>query len=197
MAPKGLIWELPSGDEPSVYLTFDDGPHPVATPLVLKQLEDQDAKASFFCIGKNVAAEPELFAQIQAAGHRVGNHSFNHLNGWKVEKETYLEDIRKADPFIPGHLFRPPYGRITRAEARALQQGENPRKVYMWTVLSGDFDTKISPQKCLANVLDHIHPGAIIVFHDSAKALPRLRYSLPFVLDYCHQQGWKMRGLPE
>ncbi len=197
MAPKGLIWEMPVSDEPCVYLTFDDGPHPVATPLVLRQLAEQDAKATFFCIGKNVAAEPEIFSQIQAAGHSVGNHTFNHLNGWKAGQEAYLEDIRKADTLIPGHLFRPPYGRLTRTEAKALQQEENPRSLYMWTVLSGDFDTKISPQKCLSNVLDNIHPGAIIVFHDSAKALDRLRYALPFVIDYCLQQGWKMRRLPQ
>lgn len=196
MAPQGLIWEMPVSDEPCIYLTFDDGPHPAATPLVLRQLAEQDAKATFFCIGKNVAAEPRIFSQILAAGHSVGNHTFNHLNGWKAGQEAYLEDIRKADALIPGRLFRPPYGRLTRSEAKSLRQEENPRSVYMWTVLSGDFDTKISPQKCLSNVLDNIRPGAIIVFHDSAKALDRLRYSLPFVIDYCLQQGWKLRALP-
>lgn len=196
MAPRRLTWEMPSGSSPAVYLTFDDGPHPVATPLVLRQLSEHDAKATFFCIGKNVVAEPELFGQIQAAGHSIGNHTHRHLNGWKTERDSYLADIRQAETVIPGRIFRPPYGRLTRAEARLLRKDPHPWKVYMWTVLSGDFDTRLSPEKCLANVLDNIRPGAIVVFHDSAKAFDRLRYALPFVLGYCRQKGWEMRSLP-
>jgi peptidoglycan/xylan/chitin deacetylase (PgdA/CDA1 family) len=187
---------MPPGPDPAVYLSFDDGPHPVATPLVLHQLAGRNAKATFFCIGKNVAAEPELFRQIQADGHSIGNHTYHHLNGWKTPRDQYLDDIRQAEAVIPGRIFRPPYGRLTGAEARRLRREAQPWTVYMWSVLSGDFDSRLSPERCLANVLDNIRPGAIVVFHDSAKALERLRYALPFVLDFCQQKGWEMRGLP-
>jgi peptidoglycan/xylan/chitin deacetylase (PgdA/CDA1 family) len=133
---------------------------------------------------------------VQAAGHSVGNHTHNHLNGWKVSKEDYMENIRKAETLIPGRAFRPPYGRISRGQAKALLRDEHPWKIYMWTILSGDFDTKLSPERCLSNILDNLAPGAIVVFHDSAKAWDRLRYALPFVLDYCKEKGWDMQGLP-
>lgn len=196
MAPRHLVWEMPAGPVPGVYLTFDDGPHPDVTPAVLSQLAAHDAKATFFCIGKNVAAHPALFARICSEGHSVGNHTFHHLNGWKTGKEDYIEDIHQAASLIPSRLFRPPYGRLTRSSARSLRREAQPWTVCMWTVLSGDFDVQLSPEKCLVNVLDNIRPGAIIVFHDSAKAWERLRYALPFVLDFCQAKGWKMLGLP-
>jgi peptidoglycan/xylan/chitin deacetylase (PgdA/CDA1 family) len=196
LAPRGLIWEMPAGGVPTVFITFDDGPHPVVTPFVLEQLEDYNAKATFFCIGKNVADHPHIFEQIIASGHSVGNHTYSHLNGWETLTEDYIRNIALANTLIKGCAFRPPYGRISRRQAALLQAGGQPWKVYMWSVLSADFDVAITPEKCLDNVRSNIRPGAIVVFHDSAKAWDRLRYALPFVLDYCTEQGWIMQGLP-
>jgi peptidoglycan/xylan/chitin deacetylase (PgdA/CDA1 family) len=187
---------MPATSTPTVYLSFDDGPHPVATPFVLSQLEAYDAKATFFCIGKCVAEHPELFHKVQQAGHSIGNHTHNHLNGWKTSTDEYVSNISEAGKLIPGMAFRPPYGRITRAQAARLHGGNDPWKVYMWSILSGDFDEKLSPERCLSNVLDNLTPGAIVVFHDSAKAWERMRYALPFVLDYCKEKGWDMKALP-
>ena len=195
-APPGLIWDMPAADVPTVYLTFDDGPHPVATPFVLKQLASYNAQATFFCVGECVADFPQIFGQIITAGHTIGNHTYNHLNGWKTLTEDYIRNIAVADMLIHSRAFRPPYGRITRRQAALLHTAEEPWKVYMWSVLSADFDVAISPEKCLDNVLSNISPGAIVVFHDSAKAWDRLRYALPFVLDYCKEKGWLMQSLP-
>jgi peptidoglycan/xylan/chitin deacetylase (PgdA/CDA1 family) len=196
LAPPNLVWRMPATHRPTVYLSFDDGPHPVATPFVLRQLAAYNAKATFFCIGKCVAEHPDIFKEIQTAGHSIGNHTHNHLNGWKVSKTDYLQNIRQAEALIPGRAFRPPYGRISRAQAKALHRDQNPWTIYMWTILSGDFDKNLTPEDCLRNILDNLAPGAIVVFHDSAKAWDRLRYALPFVLDYCKEKGWDVEGLP-
>ena len=186
---------MPTGSDPTVYLTFDDGPHPIATPFVLEQLAQYQAKATFFCIGKNVVLYPEIFDAIQGAGHTVGNHTQHHLNGWKTDTETYIANIAEAHKHIPGHLFRPPYGRIKKAQAYMLTQSKHPWKIYMWDVLSADFDRHISPEQCLKNVLSHIRPGSIVVFHDSDKAWDRMRYALPKVLDFCRKKGWTCKAL--
>lgn len=196
LAPRQLIWKMPATQQPTVYLTFDDGPHPVATPFAIRQLAAYDAQATFFCIGKCVAEHPSIFEALQKAGHSIGNHTHNHLNGWKTSTETYSQNILQAGKLIASAAFRPPYGRITRAQAAWLRKGKQPWKVYMWSILSGDFDTKLSPEQCLKNVLDKLRPGAIVVFHDSEKAWERMRYTLPLVLDYCKTKGWAMKGLP-
>ncbi len=189
--PKELIWKMP--DEEAVYITFDDGPHETATPLVLDLLKEYDAKATFFCIGKNVAAHPQLFQRIVSEGHLVGNHSHDHLNGWKNTNESYLKNILKASRHIDNKIFRPPYGRIKISQSkRLLQRGWT---IYMWDVLSGDFDTSISPEECAENVLQHIEPGSIVVFHDSEKAFLRMKYALPHVLEYCKSKNWEMKTL--
>lgn len=195
-APRNLVWAMPPAAVPTVYLSFDDGPHPIATPFVLEQLARHNAKGTFFCIGKCIEEHAALFRQVQDAGHSIGNHTQNHLNGWKSETKDYLYNIHTAAALIPGRAFRPPYGRISRKQAKALRSESLPWIIYMWTVLSGDFDTNLSPEQCLDNVLSHIKPGAIIVFHDSAKAWDRLQYTLPHVLEYCEAKGWAMSGLP-
>ena len=190
------IWDIET-DAKVLYLTFDDGPHQDITSFVLKQLKQYHALATFFCVGKNVSKHPEIYKQIQAEGHSVGNHTFNHLNGWKTENETYLKDILLASALIESHLFRPCYGRITSFQARNLKsvmKGKNP-KVIMWDVLSGDFDTTCTPQQCLSNVILSSVRGSIIVFHDSEKAYPKLSYALPIVLKYYSEKGYSFKAL--
>lgn len=189
-------WSRP-GHEKAVYLTFDDGPHPVATPFVLKQLKEHGALGTFFCIGKNVETYPEIYQQVLAEGHTVGNHTYSHLNAWKTANDIYLEDVARASRIIDSSLFRPPYGRITPFIAKNLapvMRGRKPR-VIMWDVLSADFDVKISPQRCLENVIWNIRPGSIITFHDSEKAFPRLEYTLPRTLVYLRERGFLCKSL--
>lgn len=192
-----LIWSMPTGEaSPVVYLTFDDGPHPMATPFILEQLDKYNAKATFFCIGKNVQGQATIFDTIRSKGHSVGNHTQNHLNGWKTTVTNYVTNIFKAAKHIDSKAFRPPYGRITLTQVKALNRKNRDWKIYMWDVLSGDFDTDISPEKCAENVLNNIEPGSIVVFHDSEKAWERMSYALPLVLEYCKKMNWEMKALP-
>jgi peptidoglycan/xylan/chitin deacetylase (PgdA/CDA1 family) len=195
LLPSNLVWRMPETEQPAVYLTFDDGPHPTITPFVLQQLETYDAKATFFCIGKNVVEHPDVYRQVVDAGHSVGNHTHNHKNGWKTKTQEYLDNIMQAEEHIDSRLFRPPYGRITRVQAHMLAKAGSPWKIYMWDVLSADFDKHITPEKCLENVLFHIRPGSIVVFHDSEKAYDRMSFALPRVLAFCRENGWQMKGL--
>lgn len=196
--PKEMVWEMPLNNaHPSVYITFDDGPHPTATSYILEQLNKYNAKATFFCIGKNVVKYPKVFEQIMKAGHTVGNHTYNHVNGWHTENKPYLSNILKAAKHIDSHAFRPPYGRIKISQAKRLQRFKPAWRIYMWDVLSRDFDTDITPQECLDNVLTNIEPGSIVVFHDSDKAWDRMNYALPHVLEYCKKMNWEMKALPQ
>lgn len=179
--------------EKKIYLTFDDGPHPQATPFVLDQLAAYGAKATFFCIGKNVAAEPDIYQRIIAEGHTIGNHTQHHLNGWKTDDATYLDDIATAQQYISSNLFRPPYGRIKRSQIKALHQQQN--KIIMWDVLSADFDIGLTGEACLAYVLYHTQPGSIVLFHDSAKAWDRMSVALPKVLEYFSEKGFRFEGI--
>ena len=189
------LWSIPSED--TVYLTFDDGPIEGVTPWVLDLLKEFDARATFFCIGKNIESQPDIYSRIQAEGHGVGNHTQHHLNGKKTNVETYLEDIVACDTVMQSlegwhekhRLFRPPYGRLKNSQAKAISL--LPYKIVMWDVLSADFDTQLRGEDCLKNVLDHLQPGSIVVFHDSLKAEPRLRYCLPGVLEFIQKKGWK------
>ncbi|MFT5231878.1 MAG: peptidoglycan/xylan/chitin deacetylase (PgdA/CDA1 family) [Saprospiraceae bacterium] len=203
--PKLVHWLFPkrvwafSRSQPTVYLTFDDGPIPEVTPWVLDLLRKYDARATFFCIGENIMKHPEIATQILAEGHRISNHTFYHKNGWKTSYTDYLKDfekfnsefrilnseLKKSAITIP---FRPPYGKMTSRQARAiLKKGHD---IIMWDVLSGDYDENISEATCLKNVLNHIKKGSIIVFHDSLKAEKNLRYALPKVLEYIKNRGW-------
>lgn len=192
-----LTWNIPVTDTPAVYLTFDDGPHPTITPFVLQQLKQYDAKATFFCIGKNVVTHPHIYKQILEAQHTVGNHTHNHLNGWHTKTDAYIGNVQQAERHIDSRLFRPPYGRIKRSQAGRLLQAHPQWHIYMWDVLSGDFDTGITAERCTENVLNNIQPGSIVVFHDSEKAWPRMQHALPAVLAYCKQQNWQLKALPQ
>lgn len=191
----GCTWNIET-DEKILYLTFDDGPNPQATPFVLEQLKKFDAKATFFCVGKNVKEYFEVYQQIINEGHKPGNHTYHHLNGWKIEDKKYLDDIAEAAKIIDSHLFRPPYGRITRFQLKAISGEKLKLKVIMWDVLSGDFDTSVTVENCYLNVVNNAMPGSIIVFHDSAKSFPVLQQVLPKVLKYYSEKGFRFSPLP-
>lgn len=193
------VWALPIRGN-NVYLTFDDGPIPEVTPWVLEQLDTYQATATFFCIGDNVKKYPDVFQKVCDAGHGVGNHTQHHLNGWKTNSEKYLEDVEKCQSTMGYHqssitnLFRPPYGKMTTKQSKALQkQGYS---LIMWSILSKDYNANISEEKCLQNVLKYIRPGSIVVFHDSLKAEKNLRYVLPRVLAYCKEKKWDCSAIP-
>ena len=188
---SSYIWDIDTHKK-TIYLTFDDGPHPVATPFVLNELKKYKAKATFFCIGKNVVAYPDIYQRILDEGHRTGNHTQNHLNGWKTNNSIYLNNIEEATNNIDSALFRPPYGKIKASQAKLFSnviKKENP-KIIMWSVLSGDFDENISKEKCLRNVTQHTNAGSIVVFHDSEKAFPRLEFALPATLHFFTKLGF-------
>ena len=192
---RSCIWRKPTKDR-VLYLSFDDGPHPEATPFVLQQLAKFNAQASFFCIGKNVQLFPEIYAALTEANHTVGNHTQHHMNGWKNNTTNYIADIQEATKSISSNLFRPPYGRISFAQISALRlHPALPQEIVMWDVLSGDFDTNITGEACAQNVIQHAGPGSIIVFHDSAKAMDRLRVALPKVLAHFSKLGYQFKAL--
>ena len=195
------LWNLPK-DEQAIYLSFDDGPIPEVTPWVLEQLQQYDAKATFFCIGDNVRKHPEIFQKIISEGHAVGNHSFNHLNGWRTRSNLYLENVLQAQKEMEQYmveatgsrLFRPPYGRLKEQQARLLR--ENDFKVVMWDVLSVDYKQRLSPENCFKNVVNNAEAGSIIVFHDSLKAERNMKATLPRVLEYYSRRGFEFRSIP-
>jgi peptidoglycan-N-acetylglucosamine deacetylase len=185
--PSQLIWEMPS-DEKKIYLTFDDGPTQGVTDKVLEILNKFDAKATFFCIGKNVEAHQSLFLKIKEANHGIGNHSWDHLNGKKVSTQSYLASIQKAQDLIQSKYFRPPYGRIRKDQAAEIAK---KYKIIMWSALSGDYDKNRSKEACLKSVLKYTRPGSIIVFHDSLKAADKMLYVLPRALEYFKGEGYE------
>ena len=196
-----LTWNMPR-EEKTLYLTFDDGPHPSATPYVLEQLKKYQAKATFFCIGKNVTDYPDIYRSIIDAGQKVGNHTQNHLNAWKTNDTKYIQNVLEAAKHIDSTLFRPPYGKITKFQAKLLQKenvdlqtGKQKFRIIMWDVLSADFDDTITAEKCYQNVIKHTEPGSIIVFHDSTKAWLRMNYALPKVLEYYTEKGYSFKSL--
>ena len=189
------IWDLPAKGR-EVYLTFDDGPHPGITPFVLDQLSRYQAKATFFCIGKNVVNHPATYQAILDNGHRVGNHTHNHLNGWKTSDNDYITNIRQAATFIQSDLFRPPYGRIRKSQASAIARAFPGMKILLWNILSADFDIKLDAKQCVRNVLSYVKPGSVIVFHDSEKAYPRLQHCLPEVLKELSGSGFTFSAVP-
>jgi len=186
--PK-LLWDANAANR-CIYLTFDDGPIPIVTPFVLNILKQYNAKATFFCIGDNVRKHPDVFEQVKNEGHAIGNHTFNHLKGWKTEDNIYLDNFLQADKLLGTKLFRPPYGRIKRAQVKLLQKAKPGIQIIMWSVLSGDYDASISPEQCLNNVIKNTKPGDIVLFHDSLKAQERMEYALPKAMEYWSKQGY-------
>lgn len=193
------VWDVPNKQH-KVYLTFDDGPTPEVTQWVLDELKKYNAKASFFCIGNNIQKYPELFKKVIKEGHAIGNHTFDHLNGWKTETEKYLENTKLCEDTIQDNnsglkskLFRPPYGKIKAAQAKKIHQ--LGYKIIMWDVLSADFDQTITSEKCLENVISNVKSGSVIVFHDSIKAQKNLMYALPKTLEFLKTNGFVFDSL--
>jgi len=190
---SNYVWNIPNVEK-KVYLTFDDGPTPEITEWVLEQLKTYNAKATFFCIGNNIAKHPEIFKRLLNEGHTIGNHTQNHVKGWETENNTYFGEVEKCDEVISkqtnidSKLFRPPYGKIKPSQSNYLRK--LGYKIIMWDVLSADFDTTISKEKCLENVLKNVESGSIIVFHDSIKAFPNLEYTLPKTLEFLSKNGY-------
>lgn len=201
--PKFVRWLYPkriwafSTTKKEVYLTFDDGPIPEVTPWVLDQLKNYDAKATFFCIGDNIRKHPHLFQRLLDEGHSIGNHTFHHVKGTHTTTSEYLEEVTSFNRYVvnPPKLFRPPYGKITSHQAKALQN--MGYRIVMWDVISYDFDPSITKEKCFTNVLEKMREGSVIVFHDSLKAEHHMRYALPQVLEVIRERGWKAKGIPQ
>ena len=191
-----FIWNIKT-NEKEVYLTFDDGPHERATPFVLDELKKYNAKATFFCVGKNVVSFPGLYKRIIEEGHTTGNHTYNHLNGRKTPDIKYLQDVTDAAKQINSSLFRPPYGRIKTFQAKHIPAAmkDESAKIIMWDVLSGDFDDGITKEQCLQNVILNVKQGSIVVFHDSQKAFNHLQYCLPLTLKFLKGEGFSIKSL--
>jgi peptidoglycan/xylan/chitin deacetylase (PgdA/CDA1 family) len=189
----GLLCTLPKTDKAVLYLSFDDGPNSGVTPWVLDTLKKYNAKATFFCIGKKVETNPEIYSQILAQGHSVGNHSYSHPNGWKTGFKKYIEDVGRCAKSVNSRLFRPPYGRIGLRQMSALQKKNY--QIVLWDVLSGDFDPKLSKEQCLKNVLQNSKNGSIIVFHDSEKAFEKLSFVLPLILEHFLNLGFEFKAI--
>ena len=185
-----FLWR---GSGPAVHLTFDDGPHPQWTPFVLDLLEQHGQKATFFCVGDNIRRHPDLFDRICREGHSWGNHTMHHDSGWTTGTFAYLRSHLACDALTKSGLFRPPYGRLTKAQARAIGCRD---RIVMWDVLTGDFDRRRSAEVCLEATVQALRPGSIVVMHDSEKAGPRLKGLLPLLLDHLDAIGWKSEAIP-
>jgi len=188
-----LTWRLPSKHN-ILYLTFDDGPIPDITEWVLDILHQHQAKATFFCVGENVAKHPIIFSRIMAEGHSVGNHTQHHINGWQTSKNIYLDDVSQCARLIDSNLFRPPYGRMRPSQINFLK---HHYQIVMWDILTGDFDTTLDPDTCFQNIIHNTKPGSILVFHDSLKAAPVLQKVLPKVLQYYSGLGYTFEAISD
>lgn len=186
------VWKLPT-DEKKIYLTFDDGPceH---TQGLLSLLDEYHAKGTFFCLGKNAQQYPEVMSNLKTNGHRVGNHGYDHLNGWKSKNvQEYLQNIRKASGNTDDGLFRPPYGKTTLAQRKAIiNEGY---QIVMWTFNSKDYKKSIDYKKVVKKAKRATLPGSIFLFHDSQKATENTRSMLKELLPYWKNNGWKMAPL--
>ena len=208
------LWKVRTREK-ILYLTFDDGPIEEVTPMVLDELKKYNAKATFFCIGKNIAAQQELFHRIAREGHTIGNHTQDHYNGWQTQNAIYFESVEQCEATRAAHMlreqlvlaghgvetaveevhfFRPPYGKLSLSQYHHLKKSY---KIVMWDVLTFDFDLKVTKEQVLDNVLQNAVPGSVIVFHDSLKAKEKMLYALPRVLEHYTNLGYRFEPLPE
>lgn len=199
------VWDIPS-TEKTIYLTFDDGPTPDITNWILNTLKKFNAKATFFCIGNNIERHPDTLQDILKEGHTIGNHTQNHIKGWKTNTKDYIENIDTCENVLKSqiinselqnskivNLFRPPYGQITPKQGKKLIALNY--KIVMWDVLSFDWDKTVSPETCFNNVISKAKSGSIVVFHDSVKASKNMQYALPKVLEHFSKKGFEFKAL--
>ena len=189
---SSYIWDIKNSDN-TLFLTFDDGPTAEITEWVLDKLLEYNAKATFFCIGKNVESNPEIYKRIIREEHSVGNHTHNHIRGWKTSVEEYVANVKNASHFIASNLFRPPYGEITIPKGKALKK--MGYKIIMWDVVATDWDKTISLEKTASNVIKHAKSGSIVVFHDSVKAEKNMKYALSETLKYFSEKGYTFKKI--
>ncbi|MBH13973.1 MAG: polysaccharide deacetylase family protein [Leeuwenhoekiella sp.] len=196
----GYVWDkyATSATEKTLYLTFDDGPIPEVTPWVLELLKAYNAEATFFCIGDNISKNPEIFQQLVSSSHSIGNHTYNHLKGWKTNTETYLANAFKTEEIIsrfatPQKLFRPPYGKIKRSQAKALKK--RGYHIIMYDAIAYDWDQKLNGKTCADYIINNAQPGSIVVFHDSLKAEKNMKIALPMVLQHFTKAGYTFKPL--
>jgi peptidoglycan-N-acetylglucosamine deacetylase len=183
---SGVVWDVPV-DNKTIYITFDDGPEPEVTPQVLVFLSQFAAKATFFCLGEKIEQNPLLFKAIHNAGHTIGNHGYNHLSGYTTFTQRYITNTNLGAEVSGSRLFRPPYGRLLPWQYKQLK-GENA--IVMWSIMSMDFSSRITPRECVNNVISNVYPGSIIVFHDNKKAAANLMVALPVILEYLVNEGY-------
>jgi peptidoglycan/xylan/chitin deacetylase (PgdA/CDA1 family) len=201
--PFFLPWLYPTftwrkdASEKTLYLTFDDGPVYGPTEFVLDTLASYKIQATFFCIGDNVRKHPAVYDRIRNEGHAIGNHTYHHVKGWKTSKQDYWHDVKKCDDVlqldsrVAKPLFRPPYGRITRAQMAGLQHYQ----IVMWDVLTQDYDKSQPKERCLEKSCKATRNGSIVVFHDSVKAFENLAYTLPRYIEHCLGEGYQFKKL--
>ncbi|MDX1903545.1 MAG: polysaccharide deacetylase family protein [Thermonemataceae bacterium] len=194
-----IYWKIPT-QEPTIFLTFDDGPIPQLTPWVLDILAQYKAKATFFCVGENIEKYPEVFMRIISEKHQVGNHTYHHLNSWKTASKNYISDVLACQHIIEkyhlySYLFRPPYGKLTW-QVKKILENTHKQKIVLWDMLSYDFDASVSPENSLRQLRKHSQKGSIIVFHDNLKAQKNLAYILPSFLEYFSTKGFRFEVLP-
>lgn len=190
----GGYWRLPSKKDKTIYLTFDDGPIPEITPWVLDLLDTYDIKATFFCVGDNVRKYPEVYQDILARGHKVGNHTFNHIQGIKTLTKNYLKNAELASEYIDSPLFRPPHGHMRFPQFFMLRR---KYKIILWDVVTRDYSNKLSPDEVLDNVKNYVRNGSIVVFHDSLKAEKNMKYALPLAIEWLKDQGYIFKTIEE
>jgi len=197
---NGFVWDIPNSSK-TIYLTFDDGPTPMVTEWVLEVLQQHNIKATFFCIGNNIEKHPDIFQRVVSSGHSIGNHTFNHLNGWKTGNDSYYKNVSACAEAVKKAtqrqdaitLFRPPYGKIKTVQAAWVRS--RGYRIIMWDVLSADFDKAITPEQCLHNVIANAREGSVIIFHDSVKAFPNLRYALPRAIEFLKEKGFSFEKI--
>lgn len=177
--------------EKAVYLTFDDGPIPEATPFILDTLERFGAKATFFMVGDNAQKYPHLLAEVKARGHRIGNHTYNHIGGLCWWSWHYLANVVKADKILKTDLFRPPHGWMKIMQYRVLRHCGF--RVVMWDVVTRDYSRRLTADDVLHNVKRYTRPGSIITFHDSLKSIDKLKHALPEALQWLAQEGYEFK----
>ena len=189
---KNLLWHF-SEDEKKIYLTFDDGPTEELTDWILQTLEDYNARATFFCLGRNAERFKDQYQKILKHGHAVGNHSFSHLKGWFTKNQKYYRDIEKTRKLINSNLFRPPHGRIKYSQIKYLKTAY---KIVLWDVLSKDYNRNYKPKRIIQRVIRLSRSGSVIVFHDSKQAEKNLKQVLPRILEYYHNKGYIFSSIP-